>query len=206
MNYLQEYQKLLGVEADGSMGPNTAKAMMKDLGIEDKLLFCHVLGQMWHESGNFQYGRENLNYSAVALRKAWPSRFNASNATEYERQPEKIANKVYADRMGNGNEASGDGWKYRGIFGLQLTGKTNIQAFLKSLGLPIDTNPDELLKDPRNYFKAGFFWFKDNKVDKICVGTSNSVIDTVSNRVNGGTLGLIDRRETTKKMFQIVGV
>jgi putative chitinase len=222
MSYLKEYQKKLGLMPDGVIGKNTAKAMMEDLGIVDKLLFAHMMGQMWHESGNFEAGRENLNYSAESLAKTWPNRFRRrlpgestiinegkdgkAIAEYYARQPEKIANRVYANRMGNGDEASGDGWKYRGIFGLQLTGKTNITKFMKSVGLSESTNPDTLLDDPRLYFLAGLFWFKDNGVDKLCTDKSDTCIIKVSKRVNGGTHGLVDRSLKTNKMFNILGV
>jgi len=206
MSYLKEYQKKLGLMPDGVIGKNTAKAMMEDLNISDKLLFAHMMGQMWHESGNFEAGRENLNYSVDGLLKIFPKYFSQATAREYARNPEKIANRVYANRMGNGDEASGDGWKYRGIFGLQLTGKTNITKFMKSVGLSESTNPDTLLDDPRLYFLAGLFWFKDNGVDKLCTDKTVTCITKVSKRVNGGTHGLEDRVNKTTKMFNILGV
>lgn len=207
MNYLVEYQRKLGLTPDGIIGPNTAKAIMNDLGITDKLLFAHVVAQMAHESGGFLHARENLNYSADGLLKIFKKYFTPEQARAYARNPEKIANRVYANRMGNGDEASGDGWKYRGIFGLQLTGKTNIQAFIdESLGLPKDTDPESLLDDPRNYFLSAFFWFKSNGVDKMCVEANNACVTAVSRRVNGGTIGLDDRIIQANKMFKALGL
>lgn len=207
MSYLTEYQKKLGLTPDGVMGKNTAAAMMEDLNISDKLFFAHLIGQMWHESAGFVYGRENLNYQADTLMKVWPSRFKTKDmALKYAKQPEKLANYVYAKRMGNGDEASGDGWKYRGIFGLQLTGKTNIVKFMKSIGLSELTDPETLLDDPRNYFLAGVFWFKDNGVAAMCTSKTDECIKAVSKRVNGGTHGLEDRMVKTKKMFAILGI
>jgi putative chitinase len=136
----------------------------------------------------------------------FPKYFTATSAKAYARQPEKIANRVYANRMGNGDEASGDGWKYRGIFGLQLTGKTNITKFMKSIGLSESTDPNTLLDDPRLYFLAGLFWFKDNGVDKICTDKSDACIMKVTKRVNGGTHGLGDRAVKTTKMFTLLGI
>lgn len=206
MNYLQQYQHALGLKPDGIIGKMTAAAMMKDLGITDKLFFAHLMAQMQHESGNFTHARENLNYSAGDLIKRWPSRFNLSNAWQYHRKPEKIANYVYANRMGNGNESSGDGWKYRGIFGLQLTGKDNITRFMKSIGSPANTNPETLLADPRNYFLSGLFWFKDNGVDKLCTSITDDCIKKVSKRVNGGYNGLDDRIAKTKAIYKALSL
>jgi putative chitinase len=206
MNYLVEYQKLLGLTADGVMGPNTAKAIMADLGITDKLLFAHMMGQVAHESGLYKNARENLNYNAAGLLNIFKKYYTQDLAKKHERKPEMIANHVYANRMGNGDEASGDGWKYRGIFGLQLTGKDNIQAFISYLGLPINTAPDSLLDNPKNYFLAGLYWFTKNCVDKLCRDTSDACILGVTKRVNGGTNGLEDRKVQTHKMFKALGL
>lgn len=206
MNYLVEYQKQLGLVPDGVMGPNTAKAMMSDLGITDKLFFAHMMGQVAHESGLYKNARENLNYNAAGLLNIFKKYYTQELAKKHERKPEMIANHVYANRMGNGDEASGDGWKYRGIFGLQLTGKTNIQRFLEYIGKDKNTNPESLLDDPRNYFLAGKFWFEDNGVDKLCTAANDACILTVTKRVNGGTHGLEDRKSQTHKIFKALGV
>ena len=203
MNYLQKYQDQLGLRPDGVLGKMTAAAMMKDLGITNKTFFAHLMGQIAHESGLYKNARENLNYSEAGLLNIFRKYYkdNRGLASKHARQPAKIANHVYANRMGNGNEASGDGWKYRGIFGLQLTGKDNICDFLKYVGLPTDTDPDTLLDNPKYYFLAGKFWFEDNGVDKLCTSESNTCITIVSKRVNGGTIGLDDRIVQTKKIF-----
>jgi putative chitinase len=213
MNYLAEYQRKLGLTQDGLMGPNTAKAMMEDLGITDKLFFAHMMGQIAHESGLYKNARENLNYSASGLLNIFRKYYTPSLATQHERKPELIANHVYANRMGNGDEASGDGWKYRGIFGLQLTGKDNIVAFIKSLGLPENINPDSLLDDPKNYFLAGKYWFENNNAVKLCDSTSSDCILRVSRKVNIGNTkttaiphGLVDRKKQTISMFKALGI
>jgi putative chitinase len=208
MNYLQKYQEHLGLSPDGIMGPNTAKAMMADLGITDKLLFAHVIGQVAHESGLYTHFRENLNYNEAGLLNIFSKYYKPtpSLAALHARKPELIANHVYANRMGNGDEASGDGWRYRGIFGLQLTGKTNITKFLDSIGLPADTDLDSLKDNPKVYFQAAFYWFNENAVDKKCVDTSDSCILTVTKRVNGGTNGLDDRKVQTRKVFKALGL
>jgi putative chitinase len=211
MNFLQLYQKQLKITpADGIMGPITAKAIMLDLGITDKIFACHLLAQIAHESGLYRNARENLNYNEAGLlnifRKYFINRGGGRDAAFYAHKPELIANYVYANRNGNGDEASGDGWKYRGIFGLQLTGKYNIQAFIKYLGLPPNTEPDSLLEDPRNYFLSGLYWFMENGVDKLCTSTKETCIVAVTRRVNGGTNGLDDRIKQTKTMFKALGL
>jgi putative chitinase len=210
MNYLSEYQKQLGLEPDGILGAKTAKAMMDDLDIKDKLFFAHMMGQMAHESGLYKNARENLNYNEAGLlnifRKYFLGKVGSKSAAHYARQPEKIANLVYANRMGNGDEASGDGWKYRGIFGLQLTGKTNITEFMKHVGVDTKLDPDVLLENPKNYFLSGKFWFEKNGVDKLCNSTNETCILSITRRVNGGTNGLDDRIVQTKKVFKALGL
>lgn len=214
MNYLQKYQAYLGLNPDGVIGPKTAAAMMKDLGITDKVYFGHLIGQIAHESGLYTNARENLNYNEAGLlnifRKYYASRMDLvkkhARTKAHPADQQAIANYVYALRNGNGNEASGDGWKYRGIFGLQLTGRTNIVGFIKSIGLPPDTDPDTLLDNPRNYFLAGKYWFETNGVNALCTSTSKQCIEKVSRRVNGGINGLDDRIAQTNKVFKSIGV
>jgi putative chitinase len=190
LNYLQLYQKHLGLVPDGIIGKKTAAAMMVDLGLTNKLFFAHLMGQVQLESGGFTHFRENMNYNAAGLLNIFRKYYKNHPwlAAVHERKPERIANYVYANRMGNGDEASGDGWRYRGIFGLQLTGKTNIQRFLASIGLPKDTGLDILAGNPRVYFQAAVFWFKDNGADKLCTGFSDQCILDVSRNVNLGSI------------------
>lgn len=213
MNYLIEYQKQLGLTADGVIGPKSAAAMMRDLGIDNKLFFAHLIGQIKHESGLFKNFRENLNYGEPGLlnifRKYYMGRPNLVKA--HARNPEKIANYVYANRMGNGDEASGDGWKYRGAFGLQLTGKDNFQRFFAYAGLPSDTDPDDLANNPKMYFLAGKFWFEENGADNLCVNGSDSCILNVSRKVNLGNIqtkaiphGLPERAKFTKEILSAI--
>lgn len=205
MNYLAKWQEKHGLTADGLLGKNTSAAMMEWLGIT-KIQFCHLIAQIEHESAEFTAARENLNYSADGLMRTWPSRFNLNNAQQYHRQLEKIANKAYANRMGNGDEASGDGWKYRGIFGLQLTGKSNIQAFMKTVNVPIDSDPESLLDNPDYYFQAGNYFFDKNNLYSLCKDVSDATIKAITKRVNGGTIGLNDRIKKTKKVAGMLGV
>jgi putative chitinase len=147
------------------------------------------LAQAAHESGRFKATTENLNYSKEGLHATWPSRFpTVAGAEPYHRQPEKIANKVYADRMGNGNEASGEGFKYRGRGFVQLTGKANYQSFSNAIGNPeIMSNPDLVSQPEYAALSAGWFW-DSHKLNEVA-----GDVTVVTRKINGGTLGLADR-------------
>jgi putative chitinase len=148
------------------------------------------LGQCAHESANFTALKENLNYSAEGLTKVWPKRFTSLDAAQpYHRNPEKIANKVYADRMGNGDEASGEGFMYRGRGLIQLTGKTNYQLAGDSLDVDFIAEPDLVSTPKYAALTAGWFWDKNNL---------NELADAqnwtgLTKKINGGTHGLDDR-------------
>jgi len=113
MKYIVEYQASKGLTPDGILGKQTAKTLADDLGIEDIFSLSHFLGQLHHESGGFKAGRENLNYGEDALRRMFSKYFKESEYKEFDRHPSKIANRIYANRMGNKYEQSGDGWTYR---------------------------------------------------------------------------------------------
>jgi putative chitinase len=157
------------------------------------------LGQCMHESGGFKFMRENLNYSARALMATWPSRFpDAETAEKYERQPEKIANKVYGGRMGNTED--GDGWKYIGRGLIQLTGKDNYAAASEALGEDLVSNP-QLVEEPRvAALTAGWFWNKRGLNEL----ADQMDIATMTRRINGGNLGIADRQEKINKVLTIL--
>jgi len=198
---LKTLQEKIGVTADGAWGPGTMKAAMKFYKLSP-VRAAHFFAQTAHESGNFRAFSENLNYGAQGLmgvfRKYFPD--NAT-AARYERKPEMIANRVYASRMGNGDEASGEGWKYRGRGALQLTGKDNYRAFADYLRKPeILDNPD--LVATQYAFESAMFFFERNGLWKICdLGVDDQTILSLTKRINGGTHGLEDRREKTKKYY-----
>lgn len=173
-------------------------------GITTPLRLAHFLAQCGHESGGFRAVQENLNYGAKGLLSIFKKYFKTiAQATAYERKPEKIANLVYANRMGNGNEASGEGWKYRGRGYIQLTGKENYKAFDATVPEDITANPD-LVATKYALASAGFF-FKKNNLWSICdKGSSPDVVTLVTKRVNGGTIGLADRQKHFKEYYNLL--
>lgn len=199
---LKLLQKTCGVTPDGAFGPNTARAIAKHYGLDAKR-GAHLLGQAAHESGNFMISEENLYYRASTMCRVWPSRFKSeAEAEPYAKNPEKLANKVYSGRMGNGPESSGDGWKYAGKGFIQLTGKDNTRAFAEHIGrdsLVDDPSPiaDELAMD-----SAIFFFERNGLFNMADEGVTDDVIKRITKRVNGGYHGLDDRMEKTKKIYR----
>lgn len=171
---------------------NELPLVMEKFGISNATRLAHFLSQVAHESGNFKFVYENLNYSAKGLLSTFKKYFpTEALAKAYERKPEKIANKVYANRMGNGDEASGDGYKFRGRGYIQLTLKDNYKAFSDFIGEDCVANPD-LVATKYPLTSAAFFFHK-NKLWDICdKGHSHDVVTAVRKRVNGGTIGLDD--------------
>lgn len=196
---LVNLQKKIGVSADGAFGPGTFKRAAAFYKLSSNRA-AHFFAQTAHESGGFKAFSENLNYSAKGLRGIFGKYFPTDlSAQMYARQPERIANRVYANRMGNGPESSGDGWKYRGRGALQLTGKFSYQAFADYIGRPdIMKNPD--LVATELCFESALWFFDKNKLWSICdKGVNESAILALTKRINGGTHGLDDRRAKTKK-------
>jgi putative chitinase len=196
---LIELQKKIGVTADGAFGPGTLKAAAAFYKLSPNRA-AHFFAQTAHESGGFKAFSENLNYSAKGLRGIFGKYFPTDAlARAYERKPEKIANRVYANRMGNGDEASGEGWLFRGRGSLQLTGKFNFKAFSDYIGRPdVMTNPDLVATELA--FESALWFFDKNKLWSICdQGTGDAAILALTKRINGGTHGLDDRKLKTKK-------
>jgi putative chitinase len=200
---LKSLQEKIGVTADGSFGPGTMKAAMAYYKMTP-IRAAHFFAQTAHETGEYKLFSENLNYSAQGLQGTFGKYFPGTLEESYARNPEKIANRVYADRMGNGNEASGDGWKYRGRGALQLTGKANYQAFATYLNKPeILVNPD--LVATTYAFESAMYFFEKNKLWSICdQGVSDSSILSLTKRINGGTNGLDHRKTLTNKYYNYV--
>jgi putative chitinase len=195
-----ELQKKIGVTADGAFGPGTLKAAASYFKL-NKNRAAHFFAQCAHESGNFKAFSENLNYGAKGLRTTFGKYFQTEGiAKNYERQPRRIANRAYANRMGNGDEASGDGFAYKGRGPLQLTGKNNYRAFGKYIGREqeILDNPDLVATELG--FESALWFFDANKLWSICdQGINDAAILALTKRINGGTHGLDDRKAKTKK-------
>jgi putative chitinase len=171
---------------------------MSKFGINTPERLAHFLGQCHHESGGFKFTTENTNYSDVGLKKRFNKYFKDKDISKYARNPEKIANLVYANRMGNGNEASGDGFRFRGRGYIQLTGKNNYKAFDKFVDDDIVLNPD-LVATRYPLLTAAWFW-DVNDLNEICdKGVNKSTIFAVTKKVNGGIKGLEERSVLTTR-------
>jgi putative chitinase len=159
--------------------------------INNILRVCHFLAQILHESGAFKYTSENLNYSAQGLMKTFPKYFPTLEiANQYAKNPQKIANKVYANRMGNGDENSGDGWKYRGRGNIQTTGKSNYQLLTESFKIDFVNHPEYLEQQLYSTISAGWFW---NSRSLNQYADQDNIL-TITKKINGGTNGLEDRK------------
>ena len=179
--------------------PETAKKF----NITNNLRLAHFLAQCGHESGGFKAVSENLNYSADGLKKIFGKYFPGNLNESYARQPEKIASRVYASRMGNGDETTKEGFKFRGRGYIQLTGKSNYTNFTKFIGEDCVSNPD-LVATKYPLASAGFF-FDSNKLWSICdKGSDDATVTAVTKRVNGGTIGLPDRIKHFKEYYNLL--
>jgi putative chitinase len=160
------------------------------------------LSQLAHESGSFRAVEENLNYSVQGLRSVFRKYFPDDEiAAQYARQPEKIANRVYANRMGNGDEASGDGWKFRGRGLIQLTGKDNYTAFSLQANNEAIIKPELVAQPELAAESAGWFWLI-NGLNKLA---DTGDVKTVTRRINGGFNGLADREAKYNKLMTLLG-
>ena len=179
--------------------PDTAKKF----NITNNLRLAHFLSQCGHESGGFKAVSENLNYSADGLKKIFGKYFPGNLNESYAKQPEKIASRVYGGRMGNGDEASKEGYKFRGRGFIQLTGKANYTNFTKFIGEDCISNPD--LVSTKYPLASAAFFFDSNKLWSICdKGADDATVTAVTKRVNGGTIGLPDRIKHFKEYYNLL--
>ena len=195
-------EKLKGHIPDAviAMIPDTAAKFQ----INTPLRLAHFLAQCGHESGGFRLTKENLNYSAKGLRGIFGKYFKTdAEAAAYERKPEKIANKVYGGRMGNGPESSGDGAKFCGRGYIQLTGKDNYTAFGKSIGEDVCANP-QLVAEKYALLSAAWFFNKNGLHKMADGGATDAVVTSITKRVNGGTIGLADRIKHFKEYYHLL--
>ena len=188
--------------------PDAVIAMIPDtaakFSINTPLRLAHFLAQCGHESGGFRATQENLNYSAKGLMGIFKKYFPTSAlAAQYERKPEKIAARVYGGRMGNGAEATKEGYKFRGRGYIQLTGKENYTAFGKSIGEDILSNPD-VVSSKYALLSAAWFFSKNGLHKMADSGASDAVVTQITKRVNGGTIGLPDRIKHFKEYYKLL--
>ena len=177
--------------------------VLPQYGITTPIRLAHFLAQVIHESGHLRFKLENLNYSAAALRGVFGKYFqNDEIAKEYERKPEKIANRVYANRMGNGDEKSGDGWKYRGRGLIQLTGSDNYKACGAALNLDLTANPDLLCENPEVIVASACWFWNSRKLNELA---DLDDLVALTKKVNGGTNGLEDRRNNLILAKNVLG-
>lgn len=170
---------------------------------ESKTRLAHFFAQILHESGCMRFDTENLNYSAAALRRVFGKYFRTdAEANACARNPQKIANRVYANRMGNGDEASGDGWKYRGRGLIQLTGRDNYKAFAAWIGDPRVVDEPDLVATEYAVHSAVFFWDR-NDLNRIA---DKDDVVALTRRINGGENGLSHRRELLNKANSLLNM
>jgi len=194
-------QKLKGVLPDSVF--SQLEDTIRKFNINSTLRLAHFLAQCAHESGNFRVVTENLNYRADLLKQIFPRYFPEDTSLAYANNPEKIANRVYASRMGNGPESSGDGYRYRGRGYIQLTGKTNYTRFGQYIGEDVLSNPD--LVATRWPLQSAAFFFDYNSLWTICDrGPFQPIVEAVTLKVNGGTHGLAERQSHFDRFYTLL--
>lgn len=173
---------------------------MLEFDITTRNRIAMFLAQLLHESAMLTDDTENLNYSELSLAKVFKNYFDRNTAKKYARQPERIANRVYANRMGNGNEMSGDGWRYRGRGLIQLTGKENYINCGKGIGVDLIKNPDYLLTPIGGTRSAGWYW----KTRRLSLSADAGDITTNTKLINGGLNGIEHRTSLYQKLLKLV--
>lgn len=176
-------------------------AAMEHFGINTKNRIAAFLANLAHESASFNTIEENLNYSAKRLLQVWPKHFRNRNVNLYHRQPQKIANVAYANRMGNGDKNSGDGWRYRGRGLIQLTGKDNYRMFGNAIGADIVSDPDWVLTPEGATISAAWFW-NSRKLNRF---VDSGDLRELTRRINGGYHGHADRVRRYNHIRKVLG-
>lgn len=194
---VRELQRSLGLKDDGVIGRITTTEFAKKNKL-NAIECAHFFGQCDHETAGFTAFVENLNYSAEGLLRTFPKYFNEKTAVLNARKPQNIANIAYANRMGNGDPASGDGWKYRGRTPIHLTGKANYEEAAKHFGVDFVANPDLALEYG---FEIALWYFRKNRIFALCKDLSDKSITAVTKRINGGLNGIEQRIKKTKRYY-----
>ena len=204
MKKIKEFQKTNGLADDGIIGKNTIGKLKDVLGIESNTHLIHFMAQCEHESGGFKADTENMNYSAKGLLATFRKYFeDYDQCVQYERQPERIGSRVYANRMGNGNEMTKEGYVFRGRGAIQLTGKNNYKAFALFMNDPkIVYDPAVVAK--KYFFESALFFFEKNNLFDICTDIKEDTIKKLTRRINGGFNGLQHRIELTDKYYKLL--
>lgn len=201
MNPLEKFQEKIGASPDGIFGRETITKAKEYLDLTREQA-VHFFAQCSHESAGFKVFEENLNYSKDALLRVFGKYFNSDNVDDYARKPEKIANKVYANRMGNGDEESGDGWKFRGRGAIQLTGHNNYSNFADAQGVDFLSAPELVESDYA--FESAIYFFNENSLFDLCTDLTEDTIKKLTKRINGGYNGLDHRIELTEKYGRLI--
>lgn len=191
---LQQFQKITNIKDINKLNSIFSGLTLtcEKYQINTKQRLSHFLAQIMVECEDFTHFSENLNYSAKALLATFPTHFNAAQAQEYARQPQKIANRAYANRMGNSDEASGDGWNFRGRGAIQITGKINYKDVGHALGLDLISHPELLEESPYNILSAGYFWASGNL--NAVADKSGDDVTKITKIINGGTNDINQRK------------
>lgn len=210
MSAIADFQKKYGLTPDGEIGKKTLLKIKEVLGVKSDECLAHFMGQCAHESGSFVNLTENLNYSAQGLTKTFSKYFNNITAKSYERKPNMIANKVYANRMGNGNEQSGDGWLHRGFGFIQLTGKNSQNAFADYIGdVQVKETPSLIatkypFESAKYFFDVNNIWNYCNTVDANSILKVSKIINLGSVTAKGTPIGLDKRTEMTLFYYNLL--
>ena len=188
---LEQLKKIIPTNKEADEWLKILNEVLPQYDIDTPIRLAGFLAQSAHESSEFNTLEENLNYSAEGLVKTWPRRFTAATAKNYARKPEAIANRVYADRMANGNEASGDGWRFRGRGIKQLTGRDNYTRFGKDVGMTAEKAAEYCSTKKGAVESAAWFW-KTNDLNRFADADD---ILSLTKAINGGTIGIDDRKK-----------
>lgn len=201
-----ELQRIIPIAAEEHINTYlpALNEVLPKFGIDTPLRVCHFIAQIAHESGGLKYESENLNYSATALRAVFGKYFkDEAVAQEYHRQPERIANVVYADRMGNGPSDTCDGWNYRGRGLIQLTGKDNYRICGEAIGIDLVEQPEVVAEQPAISVSAACWYWNSRHLNQLA---DQDNIVAITRKINGGTHGLENRKaylHRAKQAFNI---
>jgi len=208
-DHIIAFQKLNGLTPDSNIGKKTAQAMMKAWGV-NREQFSHLMGNLHNETGDFTVDSENLMYSKSGLLKIFPKYFTATTAAQSQFKPQHIANIVYASRMGNGNYASGDGYKFRGRGSLQLTGRKAYKVFeewmrhhkiWRSEAVTLMEKPD--LVATEYFWESALFFFTVNKLWTMARKIDSATIKAIRKKTNGGYIGLAEVEKLTNHYYKL---